>query len=147
VRTLRLLAAAALLFVAGSAFAQDDGCVDPAVVPEAVFFHYIQFVGGDFFPMDEDECEKIVKLALASCHKAVTDAANCTDHIFDGIGKAGRLACKGSKAPGPCKDEVAEDGEQVDQNIAARAALGHETCDGQFLPAMIEACLEGPPDL
>jgi hypothetical protein len=121
--------AAALTTGAGAAHAQ--ACGQPDEVPAELFDTYVELLAA-WFPLDEAQCDKLAKDALATCRRAVSAEAGCWAQLVKGVTKGGKVACK---AQGPDEDECnaavfAEIG-GAEVAIEASELEGHVACEAE----------------
>lgn len=133
----------ALMLGAGEARAQACGDIDDQ--PEEVFDEFVDNLGIFFGGENEEMCEKIVKAAVAACHKAVSESAACQSSLVGSVLKGSKAACATSKGQSACNDEFKDGAAGAKNAIEAEADDTHEVCDAGFADELFEACMLGFP--
>ena len=132
-----LLAVAALALLGKAAHAQP--CASLAGVPDDLHDFYVAQLTPLLLP--PDECSKIVKGALAACHKAVASTAGCHDSAHRGAFKAQKIACGVAMDPAQCAADRKSDLDTTLVGIEDFANLQHAVCEEEFALELYLDCL------
>jgi hypothetical protein len=139
-----MLALAALSLLGKVAHAQSDTlCGEPEAQAELLLDAYVANLG-DFFPLDGEVCEKLVRTATAACHKTVSDAAACVVRIAGSMVKSAKPACKEAAVPSACTADAEGFLAEIRDRVESDAALGHYRCDQDFDPQLFGICVGDP---
>jgi hypothetical protein len=146
-RRLRRLVIAGIGLVLGASFeaaaAPIPACQGPGPQPTYVFDYFDAYLG-DFFPLDAEVCEKIVKKAVAACHAAVSEASKCHQRLVRSSQKAGKTAC-GTEGDGKqdCIERLKILTEDIEDFYAGETEDAHEVCDTDFAEDLFDYCVTG----
>jgi hypothetical protein len=114
-------------------------CLGPSEQPSLVRTWVTAYYAGEF-PLDESTCEKIVKKAVAACHKAVSEAEKCQDKLYGALRSIAKPACEGDAG---CIDDAKQSIEAGASSLEEDADSAHDDCDGDFAESLFDYCVTG----
>lgn len=138
-----LLALPAFALLAEPARAQES-CGDIQDQPEAVLDDMLAALD-PYFPIEDPRtCEKIVKVGVAACHEAISDAGSCLGGLGKSTLKALKSACATTVDPAACNDDAQEQLDAIEAGIESISGDAHGSCDTDFAPSLLDLCLGNP---